>query len=143
MDLALRTFEGFQRSIRCFEKWLGGTGVGAMDIDALIERNHKFLVIEGKPWKGSGVAVPYGSHLCLTRLAALPGFRVLLVGEQQAGADTTLYLTDYAGGKPHVGKYEGRMEAWWGEEWFEQTNVAGLRKLVKEWWREASASAAA
>lgn len=138
---SLRNFESFQESIRNFDSWIGKCVPGAMDLDVLVERRDNFLVLEGKPWK-NGVAISYGAHLSLSSLARRDGFTVYLVGEGRVDGETVLHYLDYAQAPraAHISKYKGRMEAWWGPDCFERTDVEGLRRLVKGWWDAASAA---
>lgn len=137
---ALTNFDEFQKSLRCFENWLVGCVPGAMDVDVLIERRGRFWIAELKPWK-NGVAVSYGAHLSLSSLVSRDGISVYLVGEDTVDGQAVLHVTDYSRANPHIGKYKGRMEAWFGPEHFEDTDVPGLRALVRGWWDDASAAA--
>jgi len=135
----LTNFEEFERSLRCFDNWLTGVVPGAMDIDCLIERRGKFLLFELKPWKGTGVAVSYGTHLCLKGLAGLAGFTVYLVGEEPDESGTRLHVVNYSDADPHIAPYRGRSEAWFPDPQFADTTVGELRELVRAWWATASA----
>lgn len=134
----LRSYEEFERSLRCFDNWLTGVVPGAMDLDCLIERRGHYLVFELKPWKGSGVAVSYGTHLCLKGLAGLEGFTVYLVGEESHSDGTHLHVVNYSDADPRIGAYRGRTEAWFPAEQFADTTVSELRGTVRNWWQSSS-----
>lgn len=123
----LTNYETFAKSVRDFQ-WLNGVVPGAMDVDVLIERNGKFLVIEGKPWR-DGVVLPYGQHKALFALSKLDMFSVYLVGEAK---DETVYITPYTGKAPVY--LRQRSASLWTADRFVPTTKDGLAKLAKEWW---------
>jgi hypothetical protein len=74
-------YKAFRDSLRCFT-WVRGTKLsGASDADALIERNGRLLLIEGKQLEGRLVSVPWGQWRALRAFAALPGADCWLVAE--------------------------------------------------------------
>lgn len=128
----MRDFETWSRSLRNYE-WLQSAVPGAMDVDMLIERRGRFLVLETKPWT-NGVNVGFGQHLALAALADLDEFDVYLVGEVD-GKDR-LYVIRYDDRDPVK---QGTRPVWFPPRRFQRTTKEGLRLLVSEWYAEASA----
>ncbi len=128
----MRDFEKWAQSLRNYE-WLGDVVPGAMDIDVLIERKGRFLVLEAKPWS-NGVNVGFGQHLALWALAQLDEFDVYLIGEVE-GKDT-LYVLRYDDREPIRNRTR---PVWFPPRRFMRMNKDGLRLLVQEWYAEASA----
>lgn len=99
------------------------------DVDALIERRHRFLFIENKSLNSAGQAtlqMPKGQEIALTRLALLPGVVGLLI----AG--------DAATGDPHKIKQIGT------DLWFDlladenlDNRKQYLRDVFTRWWEWA------
>jgi hypothetical protein len=146
MTSALRTFEDFQASLRCYD-WLPGTGVtGASDIDLMLERRGKLLFLEAKDREGPRIFLPYGQFLALRTLASLPDVTVLLVSEdEQAKEDSSLprysVMQIRSDTKPHdegLGPQSGRKVAvWYTDDTFTHLNLAGLQQLIRDWWDTA------
>lgn len=77
----IQDFLRFKESLRCFA-WVRGTKLtGAADADALIERNDRLLLIEGKSVEGKLISVPWGQWRALRAFAAKPDCEVWVVGE--------------------------------------------------------------
>jgi hypothetical protein len=129
----MRNYDKWAQSLRNYE-WLQGVVPGAMDVDVLIERRGKFLVLEAKPWQ-SGVSVGFGQHLALRALAEQEAFDVYLVGEVE-GKDT-LYIVRYDDRDPVMNRTR---PVWFPPRRFQRTTKAGLALLVKGWFEEASAA---
>lgn len=128
----IRNLEKFEKSLRCFDTWLGNTVSGAMDVDCLIERQNHFLFLEAKPWQ-KGVAMGFGQHLTLERLSSQPSTTVLLVGE----SSDHLYLCEVGSKQPIVTR-KGRLTAFYWPKMFQESDVAGLRTYVADWWSTCS-----
>lgn len=128
----IRNLEKFEKSLRCFDTWLGDTVSGAMDVDCLIERNNNFLFLEAKPWQ-RGVAMGFGQHLTLERLSNQPSTTVLLVGEH----GDELYLAEMGAKQPIIER-KGRLTAFYWPKMFRESNVDGLRAYVQDWWSSVS-----
>lgn len=128
----LRSYDEFSRSVRNFA-WLKGAAPGASDVDLLIERHGKFLVLEAKPFE-DGVVMPYGQHLALTALAEVPGFTVYLVGED---SEENARLANYGTQRPKVTfkrPSDGRTMVVWKPRQFRKLTRDELRGLVSAWW---------
>lgn len=54
----------------------GGTKIRPSDLDGLVERNGRFLVLEAKP---AGASINVGQRRTLAALASLPNFTVLVL----------------------------------------------------------------
>lgn len=134
MTKELRSYETWEKSLRNFSSWLGDATPGAMDLDALIERNKQFLIFEGKPWHTDqlGVSVNYGQHLALSALSEVPSFTVYLVGED----GERLWVARYSRGGPSRRKFS----VWWPKNAFVKMTKAGLQDLARGWWQEAAAA---
>ena len=134
MTEPLRNYSAWQKSIRNFE-WLQETVSGAMDVDMMVERKGKFLIIEGKPWYSEGgVLVPYGQHRALYMLSKQPNTLVYLVGEAKNG---DLYIAGYHE-SPRPKFWRGSNQSYWPEDRFTKTTKPGIREMVRRWWEEAS-----
>ena len=140
----LQDYENFQKSLRNFHSWLQGVVSGASDIDLLIERRGQFLVAELKPWT-DGVTLPYGQHLAIQSLAALPQFQVYLVGESDALSPeilpqpATLYVCSVGGSQqPVIHRKPGSLRAWYEPRLFRQVTLSEFQSMVREWWAAAS-----
>jgi len=105
----------FENLEGCF----GNTRIMPTDIDGLVERNGKFLVIEFKP---VGKQTPTGQVITLTRLAAIPGFTVIIVYHEPCGL--------------HEHKHPVAMRVV-GTQGETPINVGGLREFVSQWFRDA------
>jgi hypothetical protein len=128
----MRDYETWAQSLRNYE-WLQGVVPGAMDVDVLVERRGRFLVLEAKPWT-NGVNVGFGQHLALEAMSKLDEFDVYLVGE---GKGETLYVLRYDD-RPPV--RNGTRPVWFPPRRFQRTTRQGLGILVGEWYQEASAA---
>lgn len=125
----MRDFDAWNASIRNFE-WMGGELPGAMDVDMLIERRGRFLVLEGKPWQGTaGVSVPFGQYLALEALANIPQFDVYIIGEAPQSA--SFYRCRVGERKPMMNR-TGPVR--FPPRRFERTSREGLALFVKDWW---------
>lgn len=125
----MRDFDAWNASIRNFE-WMGGDLPGAMDVDMLIERRGRFLVLEGKPWQGTaGVSVPFGQYLALEALANIPQFDVYIIGEAPQSA--SFYRCRVGERKPMMNR-TGPVR--FPPRRFERTSREGLALFVKDWW---------
>lgn len=129
----MRSWQEFERSMRNYS-WLEGAVPGAMDVDFLIERKGKFLVMEFKPWT-NGVNVGFGQHLALRALAEQENFDVFLVGENEK--TEALYVVRYDDREPV--KKQTR-PVWFPPRRFLRFNKESIRIMVAEWYAEASAS---
>ncbi len=132
MSRPLNSYKAWQESLRNFE-WLNEVVPGAMDVDVMVERHGKFLVLEGKRW-ASGVDVPYGQHRALLALSKVPQFRVYLVGEGEERLHLLDYRRAFAGRPRKVGRI---LKVWLPPDLFIPSNPDGLRALVKGWWDDA------
>lgn len=132
-ETTLRSYSKWSKTVRNFA-WLKDTVPGATDIDMLIERGGKFLIIEGKPWLSKGgVLVPYGQHRALYQLSQQPNTTVLLLGE---GSGDTLHVSNYAtAAKPRY-KPETRTMVW-DRTQFKESTKDEVREWIAEWWQNA------
>lgn len=89
-------------------------GVRVMDVDALVERNGRFLAFETK---GNGVLVPKGQRLALERLARLPEFRVVLL---EGAADAPEFMEVIGTGQRRP------------------TDMDGVWNYTADWWQATS-----
>lgn len=92
--------------------------VAPMDVDAMLEKNGRFLVIELKP---KGVPIPLGQRLTLKALVRL-GMDVWVVWETPEGKRVEVGAMDRSGNTPFV----------------EDMTVNRLRRKVVDWYNEAS-----
>lgn len=97
-------------------------GVRVMDVDALVERNGRFLAFETK---ASGVAVPRGQRLALERMARLPEFTVaVLQGDPDEPMQMELIGTGNA--KPC-----SQDSVWnYAADWWQRTSAMPPRRLA-------------
>lgn len=130
MSQELRSYEKWAESVRNFD-WLDEAVPGAMDVDCLIERKGKFLIVEAKPWR-KGVVLPYGQHRALYQLSLLPNFRVYLVGED--GTDIHIALYNEAPAPMYL---RGKSSSFWLPERFTKTTREAFADMVKAWWKDA------
>lgn len=95
-------------------------GVRVMDIDALVERNGRFLAFETKP---IGVAPPRGQKLALERLARLPEFTV---GVLEGEPDDPAWFEILGAGR----RYEADRDAVWNytADWWQRTTALPMRR---------------
>lgn len=130
----MRSWEAFEKSLRNYE-WLKDAVPGAMDLDFLIERRGRFLVLEMKPWI-KGVNVGFGQHLALEALAKVESFDVYLIGEvERTGA---LYRCRYGERDPIKNRTR---PVWFPPRRFERMSRDSLRLFVQEWFQQASEAA--
>ena len=113
--------------------WLKDATSGGMDIDLMVERNKNFLFVEGKPWMGNGVTVPWGQHKALYALSCQPATRVYLVGEDKGEQVHVLHYNI----SPAPIYVRAQKMAWFPAERFIPTNREELSKMVNAWWRDA------
>ena len=128
----MRDYEKWSKSVRNFE-WLAGKVPGACDIDVIVERKGRFLVLEAKDWS-NGINVPFGQHLMLDAMSRLEMFDVFLVGE---GKTDTFYLLRYDDSPP---VRNGTRPVWFPPKRFQRTTKEGLGIMVGEWYKEMSAA---
>lgn len=143
----LNDYETWHRGLRNYE-WLGNVVPGATDIDLLIERQARFLVMETKHWH-RGVKVPIGQDIMLRQLDGIrahkPGctsecgcgdyrpFSVYLVGEQVVGEDEDadrFQVMRFGRPVPLHQLYPPGL--------FEPSTRDDLRQLVRTWEHEGS-----
>lgn len=101
------------RDYRWLEAVLPGR-VAPTDLDFMLERHGRFLVLEFKPPKAG---IPLGQRITLKSLAALDAFTVWVVWHAQ-GADTCV---------------AGVMDRYGNVPFSEEMSLAHLRGLVKKW----------
>jgi hypothetical protein len=132
----LRDYDKWANSLRNYD-WIKDAVPGATDVDALIERNGKFLVIEAKHRYGDGgVIVPLGQHIALAALARRPDFTVWLIGEPSeisAGEWFSLHQYGTFSGI-HLGNHNGRL---FPADRFRALSLDALRDEVRSWWVNA------
>jgi len=140
MPNELRTFEDFQRSLRCFD-WMHDLGFQGSDVDQLIERHGRFLLLEAKRREGPQVYIALGQYIALRALAALPQFTVLLIAEDDKGKEdeslphySVLRITPDT--KPHVqGLRHGQKQAvFYTDSSFQHWTLSELQTYVKGWY---------
>lgn len=103
--------------VGCF----GKASITPMDLDALIERNGHFLVLETKE---VGVPIPYGQLLTLKQLYRLGCFTVLFI--QGKG------IPEFAKVWCEPGFHDGLKQPR-----FKEVDVMKCREFVRQWWRYA------
>lgn len=129
---AIRDWEKFEGTLRDYASWLGTAVPGASDLDMVVERRGKFLVLETKPWS-NGVNVGFGQYLMLHALSEIEQFDVYIVGE---APKTKALYTMRMNGTPPVKK--GVRPVWYPPKRFTRMSRDGLREMVQLWYEEAS-----
>lgn len=141
MQNSLRSFENWQASLRCFD-WIPKGVPGAQDIDILIERKGRFLVIEGKPKAGPSVLIPLGQFIALRSLASIEQFTVLIVAEDdEAKQDQAiphygvLHLTGDT--RPHFETTRSgqRQVGFYVDGSFKHMTLDQLQEVLRVWWK--------
>lgn len=92
--------------------------VGATDLDCVLEQHStgRILVLEFKPNR----YVPRGQAILFDGLLA-QGFDIAIIIDKDHDDNKFVY-------------------SWWGENEWKETNLAGIRRLVRTWWNRGDSS---
>ena len=114
--MTIRNMEAFTNSLwdwAILDGCFGSTRIRPTDIDGLVERNGKFLMLEAK---GMGVAIPFGQRITFDSLVS-------------TGVFTVVVVWGTPGNVQHV------------QVWPDEVRAAGreeLRAIVSSWFRKAN-----
>lgn len=102
-----------------FTGCFGDTRIMPTDVDGIVERRGKFLVIE---YKSGDTAIPRGQTVLLKRLSLLPAFTVIAIWREPC--------------EPHATKTPIRIQVFPAND-SEPTDTDYVRHFVKEWFSAA------
>jgi hypothetical protein len=133
-EVGIREWERWHNGLKDFS-WLAPE-CGGTDIDRMIERNGRFLFLEGKTWH-AGVHVPLGQHIAYMKLAQIAENDVYLVGivrDDEGKPTGTFHTVRYGPVHPIVERRSMHFPPWV----FIERTAEQMSEFVRAWWKAAA-----